>query len=809
MQTGRLRKQSAVQEAANPNATTVPDSGTELLNTQNNTLRDEVNMAIEAEVTPYNDRVTRLTTRVSRRSRIIQMGTQSQSVSVYNDSARTSRTGRLRRQSAAQEAANCNAMAKPDSGTELLNTQNSSLRYIQTFQKLWFITALSDVDELNMRIDSEVTTHNVRVTRRTTRVSRRSEVIGMGSQSQPVRTTMARQTQSQHPIRNIEIPAATIGLRLPIGPAKLVLPHYCSTCNAKKFAYETLHFCCGNGEVQIAVNEYPLELKRLFTSDDEDALHFKKYARLYNNLFAFSSLGGNYDSDTHKGIYVFKGHGQMYHFVPDLLPTDGKAKYLQLYFYDGQHENTVLDQRVYNAPSVDEVAGIWPDNSGSSHSSSPHIVVQGECGWTQGLKKTTWGGRQQSANQVDPIMSCAVHTEDELLAEEKSRRCLQQYIVDMYVKIENTRLDFFRKNQDTIRADLYQGVLDSLDCGETVVANVGRRVILPPTYIGGPRDMKKRYYNAMDLVHKFGKPDLFVTMTCNANWPEIKNELGPNEQAQDRPDLVARIFHAKLISLKKEIKENKCFGEVAAMIFVVEFQKRGLPHAHFLVILKPECKLKSIEDYDRFVSAEIPPTTAPVLRKIVLQHMMHGPCGNLNPKCSCMRRSRNTESCKSGYPKQLFDDTIVNKEGYPLYRRKNTGEHVKIRGAQLDNRWVIPYNPYLSVLFDSHINVEVCSTIRAVKYLYKYVYKGHDRIQYNIVPEKENVVDEIKQYQSGRWVSSCEDVWRIFGFDLFEMYPPVLPLPVHLPNMQSILLRPHERLQSVVSDGMRRRTPLT
>jgi len=49
-----------------------------------------------------------------------------------------------------------------------------------------------------------------------------------------------------------------------------------------------------------------------------------------------------------------------------------------------------------------------------------------------------------------------------------------------------------------------------------------------------------------------------------------------------------------------------------------------------------------------------------------------------------------------------------------------------VQGAIIDNRWVIPYNPYLLRLFNCHINIDACSSIKVVKYLFKYIYKGHD-----------------------------------------------------------------------------------
>ncbi|XP_074305504.1 uncharacterized protein LOC141640719 [Silene latifolia] len=120
------------------------------------------------------------------------------------------------------------------------------------------------------------------------------------------------------------------------------------------------------------------------------------------------------------------------------------------------------------------------------------------------------------------------------------------------------------------------------------------------------------------------------------------------------------------------------------------------------------------------------------------------------------------------------------------------------------------YNPYLLAMFDCHLNVEVCSTINAVKYLYKYVYKGHDRVLFNV--ESGGVaplVDEIHRYQSGRWVSPPEAAWRIFGFNLFDVYPPLQPLPVHTPNNQLVRFAANEELATIAADEHRTKTMLT
>ena len=83
--------------------------------------------------------------------------------------------------------------------------------------------------------------------------------------------------------------------------------------------------------------------------------------------------------------------------------------------------------------------------------------------------------------------------------------------------------------------------------------------------------MRRQYMDAMALVRKYGKPDIFLTMTCNPNWDEIKRELLPGQTPQDRPDLIDCVFHAKLQELKNKLTKEDILGKVRAYVYVVEF----------------------------------------------------------------------------------------------------------------------------------------------------------------------------------------------------------------------------------------------
>ena len=96
-------------------------------------------------------------------------------------------------------------------------------------------------------------------------------------------------------------------------------------------------------------------------------------------------------------------------------------------------------------------------------------------------------------------------------------------------------------------------------------------------------------------------------MTCNPTWKEIEDMLLPGQKAEDRPDLVSRVFQLKLQQFEEEMYKDGIFGARIANMRVIEFQKRGLPHAHLLIILQNRDAITCAQQVDQIVSAEIPP----------------------------------------------------------------------------------------------------------------------------------------------------------------------------------------------------------
>ncbi|XP_070013779.1 uncharacterized protein [Nicotiana sylvestris] len=279
----------------------------------------------------------------------------------------------------------------------------------------------------------------------------------------------------------------------------------CLFCYAKRFQYEPPGFCCGSGTVRLSSHRMPTKLKNLYMGNNAESRHFRTYIRTFNNLFAFRSLGVSCDKDLAKrnyGIYMFRVQRQMYHLTDDLYPKERRSNNLQLYFYDNANElgNGMACSGKLNETIVKELMDILKDNTYSIFLRSLSDMLN-----------------------------------------------LQKFHIALKVML------------DWINAmGTLQGLYDILRLGERDASNVGKQNFLPNSFIGGPRDMRQRYMDAIALVQYFDKPDLIITMTCN------------------------------------------------------------------------EHKLLTAEAYDDIIRAELPDDkTESDLRKLVIKHMMHGLCDEI------------------------------------------------------------------------------------------------------------------------------------------------------------------------------------
>ncbi|XP_022023953.1 uncharacterized protein LOC110924229 [Helianthus annuus] len=363
----------------------------------------------------------------------------------------------------------------------------------------------------------------------------------------------------------------------------------------------------------------------------------------------------------------------------------------------------------------------------------------------------------------------------------------KQFLVDGYTMIESARLNYIRTQQPKLRVQNLKNLNATVESGENNASSCGKPILLPSSFTGGSRYMMQKYLDAMAICKSVGYPDLFITVTCNQNWPEIYRCLHDKAlNAEDRPDIISRLFKCKLDHLIKDFKKHNFFGDIQAahcskisVMYTVEFQKRGLPHAHICLFLGAESKFfPKASDIDRVIAAEIPDKERdPELYELVKQFMIHGPCGTDNPLCPCMVQQK----CSKKFPKKYVDETCVDSEGYPVYHRRQTSNMVVKNDVTLDNRF------------------------------------GPDRVTTSVFQanstknntEQNVAVDEIKAYLECRYISACEAAWRIFTYDIHYRYPAVEVLPFHCEDGQSIVYNDHDNLCDIVTDPTVKMTMFT
>ncbi|XP_060855280.1 uncharacterized protein LOC132932954 [Metopolophium dirhodum] len=314
------------------------------------------------------------------------------------------------------------------------------------------------------------------------------------------------------------------------------------------------------------------------------------------------------------------------HFVRDAARDDGRNnlptanEVAAVFVGEGGRPPRDINLVIYDTNPINPQHRMQTIPAGSCHSDPmlyPLFFPYGEAGWHNGMLQA--GNRRNNVRNRNSIRAFASYRlavryqgnndqRHELFSLlHQGRFLLQMYVCDQYVRMESNNLNYIRLHQRDLLAEAYQGLMDHVNQQLHVdPMAVGRRVILPSTFTGSDRFNKMNYQDAITIVRTKGKPDLFITFTCNPRWPEITENLAAHSTASDRPDLVARVFNRKLQELIGDITVNRVFGNVGAYVYTIEFQKRGLPHAHILIILAEDCKFRTAEDVDGVVCAFLP-----------------------------------------------------------------------------------------------------------------------------------------------------------------------------------------------------------
>jgi hypothetical protein len=633
------------------------------------------------------------------------------------------------------------------------------------------------------------------------------------------------------------------------------MDNVCPFCRARFWSDENID-CCHKGDIHYNTDSVvPAELQHLLSSS-----HFIDHIRQYNTALAMASVG--HDARVLPGgpsSLILSGRA--FHRVPGSFVADPgwNPCFAQIYLLDaaeaaeirnGLHHNSLKSEVLvllhdvmkrdnpwvrqfcnsaadaqplmwrWDGEDVDDamVLGALIAAPGSSrniviklHDSTPRIISDvhrlyhplaypllfptGTTGWFLDMKS-------QSDMKVTrtQYLKYLMMRRSELSHIQRCGKLSLEFYCDAWASHEAQLMEFHRRPQQQAkyRSVSRAALVDQLPHADAGDIGVPVRTMLPASVVGSPRFYHTLFLNAMALPRRFGKPDLFITMTANPNWDEIQQEIPQNSHWQHHPDIIARVFMIKVCSLMSDIKQREIFGPIAAIVWRVEWQKRGLPHLHLLVILRNHIRAS---DIDLFVCAEIPnPESDPLLYELISKNNIHKPCDRCNT-AYCHQDG----CCRRKFPKPMADVTTFAGDRFPIYRRR--GQFVAyVNDYNGDSRavtdeWVVPYSPFLTLRYRCHLNVECAAHINTFKYLYKYVLKPPDHAAV--------AIDEIGSFLDGRMLSASEAVFRILGLRLHCEWPPVMCLDIHLPNHERMVFDPTASVDELIDQTFTVDTTLT
>jgi len=299
------------------------------------------------------------------------------------------------------------------------------------------------------------------------------------------------------------------------------------------------------------------------------------------------------------------------------------------------------------------------------------------------------------------------------------------------------------------------------------------KIYLPAIVPGSFKYQQRFYHDALYMASQIGNPHLFITMTANPNWPEVKALLRPGENQSTRLDVINRVFDLKRRELLKIVggRDVLFHGHrgFKGVVWVVEYQLCGLPHLHMAVTLNSSFSLEDPQTQlrlmDEIISARYPEDNFDL--DLVRTFMVHN-----DPCKSCLRKNKwsGVMECRFHYPKTENDCARIDRRGYPLYRR-GPGDLL-----------VVPHNLLTLRRLVCHTNYEWTFNCACIAYLFKYFTKGNDSAGAKI----SDAVNEIVAFRKARVMTCTESVSRIFNFDANYRKPTVVLCKFALPPKQFV-----------------------
>jgi hypothetical protein len=123
-----------------------------------------------------------------------------------------------------------------------------------------------------------------------------------------------------------------------------------------------------------------------------------------------------------------------------------------------------------------------------------------------------------------------------------------KWICDMYSCTMDERLNVIRGGKSAERHTFGMDEVDEEEDDEddynTHEATQNRRsatYCLPASFTGSAKYYANQVADALSLAHQLGKPNLFITVTCNPNWPELLSKL-EGRSTTEVPQITTRVF---------------------------------------------------------------------------------------------------------------------------------------------------------------------------------------------------------------------------------------------------------------------------